>query len=269
VTSERTLTVWDPPIEALVYEVGSGEPLVYLHSAGGLTPTDPFVEALAAQWRVIAPRHPGFVDPDEVEEIRDVHDLALYHDELFEALGLSSAAVIGHSFGGMVAAELAAHSPHRVSKLVLVAPVGLWNEAYPVADLFVAFPFEINDLLWADASSPEAQQAMAEMAKAMEWESVDDPLVAMLMRTLPGLITAGKYMWPLPDRGLGRRLRRIRAQTLLVWGEKDKLVPPRYADDFAAKIPDVRTEFIPDAGHMVPYERTQDVVRLVDEFLSS
>jgi pimeloyl-ACP methyl ester carboxylesterase len=265
--SERSVTVWDPPIAARVYEGGTGEPLVFLHSAGGVTPSDPFVQALASQWRVIAPRHPGFTDPDEVEEIRDVHDLALYHDELFDALGLDSANVIGHSFGGMVAAELAAHFPHRVSKLVLAAPVGLWNDSYPMADLFVAFPFEINDLLWADPSSAEAQKAMTEMARSFENREVDDPIVAMLVQVLPGLITAGKYMWPLPDRGLSRRLRRIKADTLVVWGEKDKLVPSRYADDFVAKIPNAKAKFIADAGHMAIYERTQDFVRLVEEFL--
>jgi pimeloyl-ACP methyl ester carboxylesterase len=268
VTDQRQVTVWDPPLQTTVFEAGSGDPVVYLHAGGGVTADDPLVEALAERFHVVAPVHPGFVDPDEVEEIRDVHDLALYHDELFEALGLDAVAVIGHSFGGMVAAELAAHVPHRVSKLVLAAPVGLWNDDYPMADMFTAFPFEINDLLWADPSSGEAQQAMATMAKEFSELKVDDPMVAMLQRVLPGLITIGKYMWPLPDKGLSRRLRRIKAPTLVVWGEKDKLNPSRYADDFVAGIPDARTAFIPEAGHMLPFERTEEFVRLVDEFFS-
>jgi pimeloyl-ACP methyl ester carboxylesterase len=74
-------------------------------------------------------------------------------------------------------------------------------------------------------------------------------------------------MWPLPDRGLVRRLRRIKALTLVVWGEKDKLAPSQYADDFVANIPDARAEFIPDAGHMAPYERLKDFVALVTDFL--
>ena len=265
---ERTVTVWDPPITATVFEAGQGQPVVYLHAGGGVTADDPLVEALAQRFRVIAPRHPGFVDPDEVSEIRDVHDLALYHDELLDALGLDSVAVTGHSYGGMVAAELAAHVPHRVSKLVLAAPVGLWNDDYPMADMFTAFPFEINDLLWADASSPQAQQAMATMARSYADLKVDDPMVAMLQRVLPGLITIGKYIWPLPDKGLSRRLRRIKAETLVVWGEKDKLVPSRYADDFVAGIPNARAAFIADAGHMMPFERTEEFVALVGDFLA-
>jgi pimeloyl-ACP methyl ester carboxylesterase len=245
------------------------ETLVFLHSGSGMTSSDPVVEALAEHYNVIAPLHPGFEDPDELEELRDVHDLALYHDELFEALGLDDVNVIGHSFGGMVAAELAAHYPKRVKKLVLVAPVGLWNDDYPMVDMFTAFPFGIQELLWGDPNSADVAAAMAAMAKGMgDLSGASDPLTAMLLRVLPGLITIGKYMWPLPDKGLVRRLRRITASTLVVWGEKDKLLPSRYADDFVAKIPNARAAFMPDAGHMVPYERTDEFVKLVSDFLS-
>lgn len=267
--SARTVTLWDPPITAKVFEQGSGEPVVFLHAGSGITASDPVVAALADGHKVIAPRHPGFVDPDELHELRDVHDLALYHDELFDALGLETAAVVGHSFGGMVAAELAAHVPSRVSKLVLAAPIGLWDDDHPVADLFTAFPFGMGELLWHDPSSAEAVAAMTAMAQGDDEEAFrsDDPMTSMMLRVLPGLVTIGKYIWPLPDKGLGRRLRRIDAPTLVVWGEKDKLVPSRYADDFVAKIPGARSAFLPDAGHMAPYERTADFVALVDDFL--
>jgi pimeloyl-ACP methyl ester carboxylesterase len=265
----RKVALWDPPITAKVYEHGEGEPVLFLHSGSGITPSDPLVAALAASRKVVAPRHPGFVDPDELNELRDVHDLALYHDELLDALELDSVAVIGHSFGGMVAAELAAHVPNRVSKLVLAAPVGLWNDAYPMPDFFTAFPFGMAELLWHDASSAEAMSAMAAMAAGDDEDAMksDDPLTAMMLRVLPGLVTLGKYIWPLPDKGLGRRLRRIKAPTLVVWGEKDKLMPSQYADDFVRGIPDAKAEFIPDCGHMAPYERTAEFVKLVDDFL--
>lgn len=266
----RTVELWDPPITAKIYEQGDGPPVLFLHSGSGITPSDPLAAALAASRRVIAPRHPGFVDPEELSELRDVHDLALYHDELLDRLDVGSIDVVGHSFGGMVAAELAAHYPARVSKLVLAAPLGLWNEDYPTADFFTAFPFGMAELLWHDSSAPKAAAAMAAMAQGDDEEESrsDDPLTALMLRVLPGLVTLGKYIWPLPDKGLARRLRRIKAPTLVVWGEKDKLAPARYADDFVAKIPDARAEFIPDAGHMAPYEHTEEFVRLVDGFLA-
>ena len=264
----REVTLWDPPITTKVFESGSGDPVVFLHSGGGMTSSDPVVEALSASFKLYAPVHPGFVDPDDLDELRDVHDLALYHDELFDKLGLTSAMVVGHSFGGMVAAELAAHVPDRVTKLVLASPVGLWNDDYPVVDMFTAFPFGIQELLWGDPNSADVAEAMTAMAKGADDLPDDtDPMTAMLLRVLPGLITLGKYMWPLPDKGLGRRLRRIKAPTLVVWGEKDKLTPSQYADDFVAGIPDARAAFIPEAGHMAPYERTAEFVKLVDDFL--
>jgi pimeloyl-ACP methyl ester carboxylesterase len=60
----RTVELWDPPITAKVFESGDGEPLLFLHSGGGITASDPLVDALARRRKVIAPRHPGFVDPD-------------------------------------------------------------------------------------------------------------------------------------------------------------------------------------------------------------
>ena len=145
----------------------------------------------------------------------------------------------------------------------------MWNEEYPVVDMFTAFPFGIQELLWGDPSSADVATAMARMAEGHDDLPADtDPMTAMLLRVLPGLITLGKYMWPLPDRGLVRRLRRIKAPTLVVWGEKDKLTPSRYADDFVAKIPNAKAAFIPDAGHMAPYERTSDFVTLIDDFLA-
>ena len=77
-----------------------------------------------------------------------------------------------------------------------------------------------------------------------------------------------KFVWPLPDKGLRKRLHRIKAPTLVVWGTKDRMVPPSYADDFAALIPDARVELLDDAGHMVVLERLDAFADLVMAHLS-
>jgi pimeloyl-ACP methyl ester carboxylesterase len=249
----------------------SGRPLVFLHSAAAVNPHDPLLLALAERFEVIAPVHPGFSDLGELDGIRDVHDVAFYYDDLLDALGLDDAQVVGHSLGGMFAAELAAHVPRRVSRLVLAAPLGLWNDEYPVADLFVAFPGDISELVWAD---PGGEAAQAFMAAATQAPGVgadepvhEDPLIATLIGLLQGLTTAGKFLWPLPDKGLSRRLRRVRAQTLVVWGADDRLAPARYAEDFARLLPSARVEVLDGAGHMAPYERQAQFVDLVTAFL--
>lgn len=243
--------------------VGAGDPLVWMHNAGGASELDPVVLGLVERgWEVIAPVCPGFDALDELDDIRDVHDLALAYDDLFAELGLDGVPVVAHSFGGMIAAELAAHVPHRVSRLVLAAPVGLWRDDEPMADMFTAFPLEIQDLLWADPAKailppPPTRQSI---------EGIDDPLLAMFLQMTTGMTAVGKFMWPIPDKGLRRRLHRISAPTLVVWGAKDKLIPASYADDFAAGIPDATVEVLDDAGHMVVLERLEDFLGLADAF---
>ena len=244
-----------------VFRGGDGPPLVFLHGGGGLVLEDPVLAGLAGSHTVIAPIAPGFTDLAELDEIRDVHELALHYDDLFATLGLRGVPVVGHSFGGMTAAELASHCPDRVSRLVLIAPVGLWNDDYPVADLFATLPTELPGLLFADTSHPAARAMLAGEG--------GEPDVEALVPVVRGLTTLAKFMWPIPDRGLGRRLYRISAPTLVVWGAEDALVSARYADDFVAGIADASKLIVPGAGHMVTVERPDEVLAAIDDFVAA
>src|SRR5712691_13421429 len=93
----------------LVYRAGDGPPLVWLHSLYGVEADAPLIEALAQSHTVLAPLAPGFADLAELDDLRDIHDLALHYDDILDALDLEQAVVVGHSFGAMIAAELAAH----------------------------------------------------------------------------------------------------------------------------------------------------------------
>jgi pimeloyl-ACP methyl ester carboxylesterase len=242
-----------------VHRGGDGPPLLWLHGLGGVEPAGPLLEGLIGAGRtVIAPVAPGFADLAELAEIDDVHDLAIHYDDLLDALGLERAAVAGHSFGAMLAAEIAAHYPRRVEQLVLVSPLGLWNDEYPVADLFALTASEMPELLFADPAS----SAAAGVAAA---EGDVEALVALAQ----SMTTAAKFLWPIPDRGLARRLPRITAPTLVLFGAEDRFVPPRYADDFAAAIPGTRSKLIDGAGHMLPVERPDEVLAAVGEFLGA
>ena len=76
-----------------------------------------------------------------------------------------------------------------------------------------------------------------------------------------------KFIWPIPDKGLQRRLHRVRARTLIVHGADDAFVPAIYAGEFAAAIPGARHTIVADAGHMAPYEQTAEVLALLDAHL--
>jgi pimeloyl-ACP methyl ester carboxylesterase len=254
---------------AIVYRGGSGPPLLWFHGINGVEFETPFLDRLTDRYEVIAPLAPGFEDSDELVDIWDVHDLALHYDELMDSLALSEVAVAGHSFGGMAAAELAAHFPRRVAKLALISPVGLWSDMHPMADMFAVPSAEMNDLLWGDRDSPAAQAAFADaerFSSVTEGESHEAYLESVLA-TARGLAAVAKFLWPLPDKGLARRLHRIRAETLIVWGEADRLLPVAYAADFERLIPNTRVVTFPGVGHLVPQERPEETVAALGDFL--
>ena len=128
----RTIPIRHCDFEAKVRVGGSGPPLVYLHAAGGPI-WDPFIEWLTESFTVYAPHHPGTGETarDAIYKVESLWDLVLIYDEIFDALNLRSVPVVGTSFGGMMACELAAHRPDRVSKLILLDPIGLWREDIP------------------------------------------------------------------------------------------------------------------------------------------
>ena len=147
--TESFVELRDGRFKIRVLQAGSGDPMLYVHGAGGLF-WDPLLDALAAGHRVIAPEHPGAGDSQGIEHVEDLWDLVLYYNELLDPLGVERATVVGHSFGGMVAAEIAATTPHRVDKLVLIAPIGLWRDDHPVPDISGIPPTSLPSLVFAD-----------------------------------------------------------------------------------------------------------------------
>lgn len=232
--------------------------IVWLHGPHGLRGHDPVIAELMKRYAVIAPLSPGFTDLAEIEDIDTVHDLALHYDAVFDALGLGQIILVGHSFGAMVAAEYAAHYPRRVSKLVLLSPFGLWRDDHPVADLFSVPYATFNTMLWKDKkASPE----MSDPA-----DEPNDPSEKAITLA-QAMTTVAKYIWPIPDRGLRRRLPRVTAKTLIVQGADDAFVPALYADEFANAIKGAQKAVIAGAAHMAPYEKPTEVFALLDGFM--
>jgi pimeloyl-ACP methyl ester carboxylesterase len=242
--------------------LGSGDPLFFLHGAGGLLGNDPFLEELAQDFKVIAPHLPGFGESTGGEEIDDVIDAALFCHELMDAMDIPSAHLVGYSMGGMLAAEVAALDVHRVRKLVLAASAGLWLDDYPIADIFTAQLYELPALLFHDPNSPIAQAIMA-------LPSDPQALGAMYLERTKRFAMASKFLWPIPDRGLKKRAYRIAAPTLALWGESDKVIPPVYGVEFTRLIPNCRHRIIKEAGHMLMYEQQAGFCDAVKKFLKN
>jgi pimeloyl-ACP methyl ester carboxylesterase len=253
--TEHTFGLLGGKVSSRVLSAGTGDPVVFLHGAGQLVWT-PFLDALARGHTVYAPEHPG-ANQSDLLHLRDIWDLVLYYDELLDALGLPTTALIGHSFGGMVAAELAANSRHRISKLVLLAPIGFWRDDAPIADIAVLRPQALVELMLRDPSGPLA---------ATMTPPGNDPQA--LFEAAIRMASVMHFIWPLPDKGLKRRLHRVSAPTLLVWGAQDKLVSPVYAEEFTARLRDSRLELVENAGHLPHLEQPAATTEHVLKFLS-
>jgi pimeloyl-ACP methyl ester carboxylesterase len=258
----QDVKAWDDRITTRVHRAGSGDPVVFLHGAAGLV-WDSFLDGLAERYTVYAPEHPGTTlgDPDGIRALDDLWDLVLYYDELFDALALDAPAVIGHSFGGMVAAEIAATLRNRVSKLVLISAIGLWRDDEPIPNFLVMTPEELVPYVVADPNGPVA----ADLLAAPDLES-DAGQTAVIQSTW-SLACTGKFIWPIPDRGLRKRLHRITAPTLIVWGHQDRLVTTAYADEFAAAIKGSRVEVLEGAAHLPHVEQPARTLAAVTGFL--
>jgi pimeloyl-ACP methyl ester carboxylesterase len=241
-----------------VRAAGRGSPIVFFHSFDGLGGWPDFLACLAERHTVYAPLHP--LDSDGVESLDDVVDLALAYDELLTALGLRSAHLVGHFFGGMVAAELAALFPARAAKLVLISPMGLWLDAVPVADALSLPSQELAPLLWQDPDSLPARAWVAEPAD--EEARAAFQIAAVRLRA-----DVGRFIWPIPDKGLKKRLHRISAPTLLLWGNVDRLNPVVYAEEFVRRVKPAALR-LTNGGHMWVHEQPELAARTILEFLA-
>lgn len=246
-------------IQAEVRRKGDGPALLYLHGAFGPEWSDALVDALGASFSVYQPSLPGYGESEGLEQISTFSDLSMWVEELLDALGLGRVVVVGHDFGGAVAAEFAAAYRARVERLVLLAPLGLWLDEAPVADMFGLTPGALTRALFADEQSAPAMAFNSRPADRAQ-------ATREILRRRQALIAAAKLLWPLPDKGLRKRLYRVQAPTLIAWGEADRLAPPVYAEAFAARIQGATVRSVARAGHMLPQEAPEAVAGMVREF---
>jgi pimeloyl-ACP methyl ester carboxylesterase len=257
----RTLLVRDGQFAITLLEAGSGDPVVYLH---GLEAPEwnPFLSGLAERHRVIAPSLPGSSGGSTgLTQLLDHHALFFLYQEILDALDLNSVRLVGHAFGGWLAAELAAIEPKRVSRLALIAPLGLWDDAHPVTDFFTLLPEELAAASYHDTDHPGAAAVRA------SGESDEEKKLIMLRRARDSSANA-RFIWPIPDKGLSTRIQRIAAPTLIIWGASDKIVPPHYAQDFSARIVGSRIAKIAAAGHLPHVEQPDATLAALTPFLA-
>ncbi len=259
--TERTITT-RKGLTIPVRSAGQGEPLVFLHGLVGLLDDEPFLDALAERYAISAPVWPGFAEQEGEDRIEDMLDFALHGLDVVDALGIERARLVGHSFGGMIAAEMACLEVGRFERLGLVAPFGLWVDEAPIADAFATMALDLPGLLFADAAA--GQRALA---SGLDF-SDDGALTRFMVANARRMGTAGKVLFPVPNRRLSKRLYRLEAETLVAWGADDALIPPVYAAHWEKAIARCRRVEIAEAGHMVTAEAPAALAEAMLEFLA-
>jgi pimeloyl-ACP methyl ester carboxylesterase len=258
VTEPETTIVDINGFATRVWRKGSGPRIGFLAGFGGLPRWVPFLDRLAERRTVIVPSLPGFPGGDRGHNVLDSHlDWVLAVRELIDKAGLAGADLAGSSVGASFAAEVAAIWPEKVARLALIAPFGLYDEKDPATDPWAQKPEEQAALM---TLRPEVYRALKEMpagANSIEWP-IEQTRAAE---------AAARVFWPLGNTRLARRLPLIRAPTLILWGEEDRVLPRSYAGVIAEAI-NARTEIkiIAGAGHLAELDQPDAVASAILAF---
>ncbi len=235
---------------------GTGAPLLFLHAAGGAGQWLPFHELLAQRFEVIAPDHPGFGGSDELPEVEGMDDLVYHYLDFIERLGLDRPHVVGGSFGGWLAAELAVFRPHVTGSLVLLSAAGLRIPEHPIADLFLMTPEQLVDALFKDVTKSPFPA---------------DPDVDQVLAFYRDMTALARFSWMpfMNNPKLARRLHRVVAPTLVVWPSEDKLIPIAHGHRYAELIPNAVFAEVEDCGHAMYMERPEEFAEITAKFLGA
>ena len=206
---------------------------------------------------MIVPHHPGWGRSPRPEWIRSVRDLAAIYRGLLAELGIEQAALIGLGFGGWIAAEMATMAPGDVARLVLVAPMGIKPSEGDILDQAIIsyidyaragfYEQKAFDRLYGAAPSTEQLEAW-DIAREMCFRIAWKPY--MYSQTLPHLLAS------------------VRAPALVVWGDKDRVVPLSTANRFLQSLPNAKLEVVKDCGHCVDLEQPKRLADLVTPFIA-
>jgi pimeloyl-ACP methyl ester carboxylesterase len=218
-----------------------------LHGGGGVRTMDGFADLLAERTRsrVLLPTHPGFGGTPKSAGLSTVADLASAYVGMLDELEIANVTVIGNSFGGWLAAEIALQKSPRVTGVVIVDGIGIEVVAHPLTDVSGLSPTELRSLSFHDPSKlPVAPNA--------DGPSPD-------VRALIG------YTGPtMSDPTLLDRLAGIDVPVHVIWGESDCIADPQYGKAYAAAIPQATYTLLPHTGHLPQLETPEAVLDALD-----
>ncbi|HTQ35100.1 MAG TPA: alpha/beta hydrolase [Stellaceae bacterium] len=244
-------------IDLEVLRRGQGVPVVLLHGMDTVNPKVPFLDLLAKHVEIIAPSGPGFGNSPRPQDFDTIYDLVHLYRAFLDQLPYEKVTLMGLSFGGWLAAEVAVASCQRIANLILVDPVGIklgGREERDILDVFNVNPAEVRRKSWADPAKGPDYDAMTDeelVIHARNWEALC-------------LYAWHPYMY---NPQLKQWLWRISVPTLMLWGDRDGVVTPDYGRAYAKLIPSAEFRLIENAGHHPAEEQPEKFVQAVMGFL--
>jgi pimeloyl-ACP methyl ester carboxylesterase len=245
-------------IDLEVLRKGEGPPILLLHGLSPVAPDARFLDLLARHAAIIAPSHPGFGHSPRPPDFDSIYDLVHLYLDLLETLAHETVTLMGFSFGGWLAAEIAAASCHGLARLILVDPLGIKlgdRESRDILDLFNAAPAEVQRRTWHDPSK-----------WTPDFNAMSDDAIVVHARNRDALCLYGwqPFMY---NPKLPRWLCRIAVPTLVLWGASDGVVTPAYGRAYCGLIPGAHFEMIEGAGHHPEVEQPEAFAARVAGFI--
>jgi pimeloyl-ACP methyl ester carboxylesterase len=267
-------------VDTFFLEAGSGPPVVLLHGLGATNASMlPPLWDLARDHRVLAPDLPGFGGSGKPIRSYDFPFFAKWLRDFLDAVGIQKAVLIGNSLGGRVALEAGLSLPDRVDRMVLLCPSPAFlrgRQAVPLVKLLRPELALVPMLV--------THRAVVEVARSMfskpdrlrsEWyDSFADEFLRVFAspRGRVAFFSAARQVYlekPSGEDGFWDRLPALKRPALFVWGEKDRLVPARFAHHIGQALPNCESVVLKDCGHVPQYELPAKTNRLIRDFLGS
>ncbi|NIO08459.1 MAG: alpha/beta fold hydrolase [Deltaproteobacteria bacterium] len=243
-------------------QAGAGAPLVVLHGEEVGRLQLPLHQELAQQFQVIVPSVPGVSGSELPDWVDSVDDLAYLFLDLLEHLNLGKIHLMGHGFGGWVAAEMAVRSQSYIEKLVLVDSLGIKISEPWVRDITDTFVLSYDEWVRLAFYDPAAADRLRipgskDMGQEELLEAIKNRQTVLMLGWRPFM----------HNPKLKRRLARIHVPTLVAWGEHDRVVTPDYGRALQGAISGAKFSLIPRAGHYPHVEQPQELAVTVKNFL--
>lgn len=236
---------------------GSGEPLLFLHGAGGMPGWMPFLDTLSDSFDVLAPDHPTFGLSDDAEWLDDMNDMALFYMDFIEAQGLDNVHLVGQSLGGWIALEIAVRSTQRIKSLTLVGSAGIRMKGLPAADIFMMDQEELTRSLLVNEKIIDTMLSQ-ELTTDQEDIQIRNKVSTARLGWQPRLFNPSLRKW----------MHRINVPTHVIWGNQDKIIPPDYAEEFKRLIAGASVTMIDQCGHLPQVEQAGKFTEAVTGFIT-